>query len=79
MKATIQLSPTWIQAGPPEHPHLFTEKELAVYLRVCRRQLFTWRMKGIIPYMKIGKAVRFRLSDVEAALATRTIQHKPQA
>jgi hypothetical protein len=45
-------------------------------LRVCRRQLFNWREQGLIPYLKIGKAVRFRLSDVEAALEELTIHHK---
>lgn len=54
-------------------PCLFTEKELSVYLRICRRQLYNWRMAGLIPYLKLGKAVRFRLSDVERVLETLTI------
>jgi hypothetical protein len=33
-------------------------------------------MSGLIPYIKLGKAVRFRLADVEAVLATLTIQHE---
>ena len=76
MKATIQLSPTVIQQQSDTPRHLFTDNELAAYLRVCRRQLYTWRMSGLIPYIKIGKAVRFRLSDVESALSSKTIQHK---
>ena len=76
MKATIQLSPTVIQPPSDTPRHLFTDNELAAYLRVCRRQLYSWRMSGLIPYIKIGKAVRFRLSDVESALASKTIQHK---
>jgi excisionase family DNA binding protein len=55
---------------------LLTEQELADYLRICRRQLYSWRMSGLIPYIKLGKAVRFRLADVEAVLATLTIQHE---
>jgi excisionase family DNA binding protein len=47
---------------------LMTEQELAAHLKICRRQLYTWRMSGIIPYLKIGKAVRFRAADVANAL-----------
>ena len=54
-------------------PCLFTEKELSVYLRICRRQLYNWRMAGLIPYLKLGKAVRFRPTDVQAALEKFTI------
>ena len=47
---------------------LMTENEMMGHLRVCRRHLYTWRMAGLIPYIKIGKAVRFRRRDVEVAL-----------
>lgn len=64
------------QTPPIKETHvscLFTEKELSEYLRICRRQLYNWRMAGLIPYLKLGKAVRFRLSDVERVLETLTI------
>jgi excisionase family DNA binding protein len=51
---------------------------VAEHLMVCRRQLYNWRKSGLIPYLKLGKAVRFRLADVEAALAKFTIQHEPK-
>ena len=47
---------------------LVTEAELSKLLKVCRRQLYSWRMAGLIPYFKIGKAVRFRAADVMEAL-----------
>ena len=47
---------------------LVTEAELCRHLKVCRRQLYAWRMAGLIPYFKIGKAVRFRMTDVLEAL-----------
>ena len=47
---------------------LVTEAELARLLKVCRRQLYNWRVRGFIPYFKIGKAVRFRVADVQGAL-----------
>jgi excisionase family DNA binding protein len=47
---------------------LITEKELARHLKICRRQLYNWRVGGLIPYFKMGKAVRFRVTDVAAAI-----------
>jgi excisionase family DNA binding protein len=47
---------------------LLTEQEIAAHLKICRRQLYNWRIAGIIPYFKLGKAVRFRVADVAAAL-----------
>lgn len=47
---------------------LLTEGEVCEYLRIKPRQLYAWRMQGLIPYIKIGKALRFRRSGVEAAL-----------
>ena len=47
---------------------LLTEKDACAYLRVSKRNLYCWRMAGLIPYFKIGRAVRFRKSDLDAAL-----------
>ncbi len=47
---------------------LMTEKETCFYLKVSKRNLYCWRMAGRIPYFKIGRAVRFRKSEVDAAL-----------
>lgn len=61
--------------GMDTHPNsprteldLMTEQELARHLKICRRQLYNWRMSGLIPYFKLGKAVRFRVVDVAAAI-----------
>jgi hypothetical protein len=40
-----------------------TEQELARHLKICRRQLYNWRVAGLIPYFKMGKAVRFRVAE----------------
>ena len=54
---------------PPRHElELLTESELAALLKVCRRQLYKWRIAGLIPSFKLGRAVRFRASEVLAAL-----------
>jgi excisionase family DNA binding protein len=39
-----------------------------IYLKVSKRNPYCWRMAGLIPYVKIGRAVRFRKSEVDAAL-----------
>ena len=36
--------------------------------KVSKRNLYCWRMAGLVPYFKIGRAVRFRKSEVDAAL-----------
>jgi excisionase family DNA binding protein len=56
--------------SPPKTAHhaLMTEQEASSYLRVSKRSLYCWRMAGLIPYIKIGRAVRFRINEVEAAL-----------
>ncbi len=52
----------------PTNYQLMTDKEVSAYLNVCRRSLFNWRKAGLIPYIKLGKSVRFRVNEVEAAL-----------
>jgi excisionase family DNA binding protein len=55
-------------ASPRTELDLMTEQELARHLKICRRQLYSWRMSGLIPFFKLGKAVRFRVADVAAAI-----------
>ena len=35
---------------------------------LSKRNLYCWRMAGLIPYYKIGRAVRFRKAELDAAL-----------
>ena len=49
-----------------------TDREAADFLRIKPRQLFDWRMNGLIPYIKIGKAVRYRREDILASLERMT-------
>lgn len=48
---------------------VLTKKELAERLRIGTRTVDTWMRRGVVPYMKIGKSVRFRWSEVESYLA----------
>jgi excisionase family DNA binding protein len=54
--------------SPRAELDLMTEQDLARHLKVCRRQLYNWRIAGLIPYFKLGKAVRFRAADVAQAI-----------
>jgi len=54
--------------SPRTELDLLTEQELAAHLKICRRQLYNWRMARLITYFKLGKAVRFRVTDVAAAI-----------
>ena len=53
--------------GLDSNPSLL-RTELANHLKICRRQLYSWRMSGLILHFKLGKAVRFRVADVVAAI-----------
>ena len=85
MKTTIRVaaietasynSSSWFPPPPPLPPQLLTERQLCAWLNVSKRNLFCWRMAGLIPYIKIGRAVRFRAADVERVLSTLTIDTK---
>ncbi len=54
--------------SPRAELDLMTEQDLAAHLKICRRQIYNWRIAGIVPYFKLGKAVRFRMADVAAAI-----------
>lgn len=59
-------------ATPPDD-RLLTEKEAAEYLRIKVRQLYNWRVSGLIPYIRIGKALRYRKFAIDQALARFTM------
>lgn len=52
---------------------LLTDVEACEYLRIRNRQLYAWRMQGLIPFIRIGRAVRYRQRDLDAALDSLTI------
>jgi excisionase family DNA binding protein len=43
---------------------LLRKKELAQQLAISKRTLDVWMHKGRIPFLKMGRSVRFRLADV---------------
>ena len=48
-----------------------TVKEIAEELSVAPRTIIKWQLAGRIPYYKIGRAVRFDLDEVKAAIVTK--------
>jgi excisionase family DNA binding protein len=47
---------------------LLTDVEACEYLRIRNRQLYAWRMQGLIPFIRIGRAIRYRQRDLDTAL-----------
>lgn len=47
------------------------KKEAAKHFNVSQRTLQNWMKKGVIPYVRIGRNVRFKLSDVDQAVKRR--------
>jgi len=44
---------------------LLTVDEAAAFLRIKRTTLYTWAYRQHIPTQKVGRALRFRQSDLE--------------
>jgi len=53
---------------------LFTPPEAAAYIGVSENTLSVWRCVGryAIPFIKVGRLVRYRVSDLDAWLKSRT-------
>lgn len=47
---------------------LLTKTEVAAYARCTTRCIDNWMKLGYLPYFKIGRTVRFKVSDVDAYL-----------
>jgi excisionase family DNA binding protein len=60
------------QPGSSGPRHLDRQGEAAGYLRIKTRQPYNWRSAGLIPDIRIGRAIRFRKSAIDAALARMT-------
>ena len=67
----------WRKYKRPGHGELLTIDELARALGESVRTVRNWQYKNIVPYLSLGhKQVRFRLADVLAALAKRTVKRR---
>ena len=50
---------------------LMSEREVAVYLKVSARTIINWRQRGIIPYFRIGRSIRYSRDQIDRALTDR--------
>jgi excisionase family DNA binding protein len=57
---------------------LLTDEEACNHLRISQRQLYTWRMQGAIPFIRIGRSVRYRMRDLDAAIDALTVVSHPR-
>lgn len=53
---------------------LLTEKEQAALLSISWRGLQEFRKKRLVPFVRIGRLVRYRPTEVERALERLTIR-----
>jgi excisionase family DNA binding protein len=58
-----------------DHDSLMTRQEAARFLQVNAQTLASWACNGRykIPFMRVGRAIRYRRSDLESWLASRTV------
>lgn len=58
-----------------DFPALLTRDEAAEYLRVAPQTLAVWVTNGRynLPYVKVGRCVRYRRRDLDRFLESRTI------
>lgn len=54
----------------------FREKELSEYLGVSITSLFRLRQDGKIPYIRIGKSIRYEIKEIENGLKPKDIKSK---
>ena len=55
---------------------LLDTKEAAEYLGISKNTLYEWIIQGKVPYIKVGRLVKFRKEDIEAWLKRRTQEEK---
>ena len=61
---TVKTSDNAGLSGDGATDGLLTKRGLAPKLQISTRTLDDWMRKGRIPFLKLGKTVRFRLPDV---------------
>ena len=49
---------------------LLTVDDVAAQLQIKKKTLYQWSYKGLIPFVKVGRLLRFRASEIERWLQT---------
>jgi excisionase family DNA binding protein len=50
---------------------LMSEREVAEYLKVSTRTIVNWKQRGIIPFFRIGRTIRYSREQIDQALTER--------
>ena len=67
-------SGTQIGSNPPAK--LLTPKETAALLAISERKLWSMTNQNEIPHIRIGKSVRYAVSDLETWIETKRIDSR---
>ena len=64
------------QVTNSENGSLFSEQAAASFLDISPGTLSVWRCtkRYALPYIKVGRLVRYKKSDLDAFLSSRTVQ-----
>lgn len=64
-----------------EGPELLTRTEAGTYVRTTSQTLARWASTRCfdLPFIRVGGLVRYRRSDLDAFLESRTVRAKPRA
>ena len=60
-------------------PMVVDEDQAAQMLGISRRMVFEFRSKGELQYVKLGRLIRYRVSDIQAFLERKRIDTNSQA
>jgi excisionase family DNA binding protein len=55
----------------PVNQNLLSEQQAAEYLNVSLRTIINWRHRGLIPYFRIGRSIRYSREQIDRALMER--------
>ena len=75
MNGSVAPMPMSLEFVPFEH-RLFSKPQMAAYFDVEIRTLESWMKGDVLPFLKIGRTVRFRGADIIATLEA--LRHRPR-
>lgn len=59
-------NPWAVKPEAPVDPIMVTEREAARRLGVSSKTLFKWRQENMVPFVRIGSMVRYKVEDLIA-------------
>ena len=65
--------------NPVIPPHLMKRKEVAAEFRVDLGTVGRWLKEGRLPFIRLGKAIRIRRTDVQKYLDSQTVPKRSAA